>query len=75
MTTLKKLSFEGKLDNLQDSLIKDMIVCGNRDNSFPKKLLRECDLTLSKAINANYAADETHKHACEILNVSLPLTR
>ena len=67
MTELKKLSSECEFDNLQDSLIKDMIVCGTKDNSLRERLLRECDLTLSKAISAGHAAEETRKHAREIL--------
>ena len=44
-----------------------MIVCSTKDNSLRERLLRECDLTLSKAISANHAAEETCKHAHEIL--------
>ena len=44
-----------------------MIVCGTKDNSLRERLLRECDLTLSKAITAGHAAEETRKHAREIL--------
>ena len=61
VTELKKLSSECEFDNLQDSLIKDMIVCGTKDNSLRERLLRECDLTLSKAISAGHAAEETGK--------------
>ena len=67
VTELKKLSSECEFDNLQDSLIKDMIVCGTKDNSLRERLLRECDLTLSKAISAGHAAEETRKHAHKIL--------
>ena len=67
VTELKKLSSECEFDNLQESLIKDMIVCGTKDNSLRERLLRECDLTLSKAISAGHAAEETRKHAREIL--------
>ena len=66
MTELR-LSCECELDNLQDSLIKDMIVCGTRDNVLRKRLLRECDLPLSKATSAGHAAEKTRKHAIEIL--------
>ena len=67
VTELKKLSSKCKFDNLQDSLIRDMTVCGMRDNSLRERLLRECELTLSKVISADHAAEETPKHACEIL--------
>ena len=44
-----------------------MIVCGTKDNSLRERLLRECDLTLSKAISAGHAAEETRKHAHKFL--------
>ena len=44
-----------------------MIVCGTKDNSLRERLLRECDVTLSKAISANHAAEATRKYAREIL--------
>ena len=44
-----------------------MIVCGTKDNSLRERFLRECDLTLSKAISGSHAAEETRKHAREIL--------
>ena len=62
MTELKNLSSECEFDNLQDSLIKYVIVCGTNDNSLHETLLRECDLTLSKAIT-----EETRQHAREVL--------
>ena len=46
ITELKKLSAECELENLQDSFIKDMIVCSTNDNAFRERLLRESDLTL-----------------------------
>ena len=44
-----------------------MIVCGTKDNSLRERLLCECDVTLSKAISANHAAEATRKYAPEIL--------
>ena len=44
-----------------------MFVCGTKDNSLHERLPRECDLTLSKGISAGHAAEETRKHAYEIL--------
>ena len=46
ITELKKLSAGCELENLRDSLIKDMIVCSTNDNAFGEKLLRESGLTL-----------------------------
>ena len=40
---------------------------GTKDNSLRERLPRECDLTLSKAISAGHVAEETRKHAREIL--------
>ena len=62
-TELRRLSSECELDNLQDSLIKDMIVWGTRDNSLPEWLHQECGLIQSKAISASYAVEETRKHS------------
>ena len=73
MTEFKKLSSGCEFHNLEGSLIKDKILCGTRDNSFRERLLQECHLTLSKAISAAYAAEETCKHAHEILR-SQPTT-
>ena len=59
ITELKKLSTECEFENLRDSLIKDVIVCSTNDNAFHKRLLRESDLTLSRAISAGHASEET----------------
>ena len=66
MTELRKLSSKCEFDNLQNSLIKDMFVCGTKDNLLHERLLRECDLTLSKAISAGHYAEETLKHTHDI---------
>ena len=44
-----------------------MILCGKKDNAFREKLLRESDLTLSRAISAGHAGEKTGKHARETL--------
>ena len=44
-----------------------MILCGNKDNAFREKLLRESDFTLSRAISAGHAGEKTGKHVREIL--------
>ena len=56
-----------ELEDLWDSLIKDVVVCGANDNAFRVRLQREPDLTLSRAISAGRAAEETRKHSHEIL--------
>ena len=47
-----------------------MILCGTRDNSF-RESLRECDLTLSKAISAGHVNEESCKRVGEILRSQL----
>ena len=66
VTEVKKLSSECEFDNLQDSLIKDMIVYGIKDNSFHERLLQECDLTMSKPVSAGHPAEEIRKHTHRI---------
>ena len=61
VTELKKLSSECEFENLLDSLIKAMIVCGTNDNSLREHLLRKSELTLPKVISAGHAAEETPK--------------
>lgn len=63
----KKVRSECEFDNLQDSSIKDMIVCSTRNDSLHERSLQECDLTLTEAISAGYAAEETRKHTRKIL--------
>ena len=63
VTELKKLSSECEFENLLDSLIKAMIVCGTNDNSLREHLLRKSELTLPKVISAGHAAEETPKQA------------
>ena len=75
VTELKKLSSECEFDNLQNSLIKDMIVCGTKDNSLRERLLPECDLTLSKAISAGHAAEKIRKHARKILRATTDIDK
>ena len=44
-----------------------MFVCGTNENAFQGRFLRESDLTLLRTISAGCAAEETQKHAHEIL--------
>ena len=56
---LKKCSSECEFGTLQDSLLKDMIVCGVIDKSFRGRLLPDADLLLEKAIASSHATEET----------------
>ena len=63
----KMWSSECEFEALHDPLAKDMIVCCTNDNSWRESLLWESDLSLPKAVFAGHAAEETRKHAREIL--------
>ena len=63
MTEIKRRAAECELGTLTDSLTKDMIVCGTTDPLLRERLLRNADLTLTKAIEAGHASEETKRHA------------
>ena len=65
VTELKKLSSKYEFDNLQDSQIKHMVLCGSKDPSW--KASSRMQPPLSKAIGAGQAAEETCQHAFQIL--------
>ena len=44
-----------------------MIICGTNNNAFRERLLRQPDLTLSRAISEGHAAEETQKYVRKIL--------
>ena len=50
ITELKQRGSEFEFGTLTDLLTMDMIVCGGADPSLRERLLRDADLTLSKAI-------------------------
>ena len=64
VTKLKKLSKKCEFSDLQNSLIRDMIVIGITDNHLRQRLLREPDLT--SALKLGHAYEETKKHAFEL---------
>ncbi len=66
VTELKRRSSECEFATLQDSLIRDMIVCGVADPSLRERLLRDAELTLEKAVAVGHAAEETRRHAKEL---------
>ncbi len=55
LNTKRKTEFA----DLTDSLIRDRIVCGIKDNNVRARLLREADLTLEKAIDTCRANEIT----------------
>lgn len=71
VTDLKNKARECEFGELEQSLIKDRLICGIRDDTVRRRLLRESDLTLVKAIDAcrsNEATAEQMQH----LNQDLP---
>ena len=57
--------------SLQDSLIKDRIVCGIDNKSVRERLLRDNDLTLDKAINIVRAAETSKTQVEKLSNPSI----
>lgn len=61
LTDLKRLSADCEFGNLKDSLIKDRIIGGIRDNGVKSRLLREDDLTLDRCVKLCQAAELAEK--------------
>lgn len=59
VTDLKNKAKDCEFGNLCDSLIKDRIVCGIRDDQVRARLLREADLSLARAIDVCRASEIT----------------
>ena len=57
--------------SLQESLIKDRIVCGIDDKSVRERLLQDNDLTLDKAINIVRAAETSKTQVEKLSNSSI----
>lgn len=51
VTDLKNKAQQCEFENLKDGLIRDRIVCGIKDETCRRRLLRESDLTLAKAVD------------------------
>ena len=63
ITELKTLSQSCELGTLCDSLIRDRIVCGISSNQLRERLLRETDLSLTKAIDICRATEASKSQA------------
>ena len=62
VTQLKKLSNDCEFGALRDSLVKDMIIIGNKDRRLQERLLRKPDISLGDAIKEGQAAETSRKH-------------
>ena len=72
ITELKKLSNSCEFGELRDSLLRDRVICGIRDNTLRERLLRQEKLDLPKTIQLCKAAEITAVHVTEI-NSSDPI--
>ena len=59
VTDLRMKARSCEFGELKDSLIRDRIVCGIKSDTVRSRLLRDCDLTLQKAIEICRAAEST----------------
>lgn len=59
VTDLKSKAKDCEFGDVHDSLIRDRIVCGIREDQLKGRLLRETDLTLEKAIDICRASEIT----------------
>lgn len=67
VTELKSKAKDCEFGDLHDSLIRDRIVCGIREDNVRGRLLREADLTLDKAIDVCRASGITSSQV-KVLN-------
>lgn len=63
---LKRLSSDCEFGELKDSLIRDTIIIGIRDERLKERMLREPDLDLSKALLLGNSAEQTRNHVKEL---------
>ncbi|XP_023229307.1 uncharacterized protein LOC111629653 [Centruroides sculpturatus] len=68
LADLRKLSINCEFGNLRDRLLRDRIVSGIRDQKVKERLLRETELSLTKAIDICRAAEQTESHIKLLLN-------
>ncbi|KAJ8017554.1 hypothetical protein HOLleu_44951 [Holothuria leucospilota] len=66
LTELRTKSKSCDFGDLADSLIRDRIICGIPNNALRERLLREEDLTLSKAVQMCRAAETTRSQVKEL---------
>ena len=68
VTSLKTLSLTCELNDLRDSLVKDVLICGLNKYNFKMKerLLQEDNLTLERAISICKSLELTHQQAQSI---------
>lgn len=63
VTDLRMLASTCNFGGLQDSLIRDRIVCGMHSSTWRERLLREDDLTLEKCLKVCRAMEISREHS------------
>jgi len=66
VTQLRLLADSCEYANLKESIIRDVMVVGIIDNKLRESLLRDCDLTLEKALQISRATEQAKAH-CETI--------
>lgn len=66
VTQLKKLSENCEFGDLKNSLIRDRLICGIKDNKVREELLRNHELTLEKAVEICRASEMSAEQAGQI---------
>ena len=67
VTELRKLARNCEFGELHDSIIRDRVVCGIRSNEVRKRLLREKELNLERAVEICKSSEITENQARNIV--------
>ena len=67
VTELRKLARNCEFGELHNSIIRDRIVCGIRSNEVRKRLLREKDINLERAVEMCKTSEITEKQGKNIV--------
>lgn len=67
-TELRLIANDCEFEELKDSLIRDRIICGTRDEKVRERLLQEEDISLSKAIDLARSMEVSRQQMTSITN-------
>ena len=70
LAELRKLAINCKFGNFLDDALRDILVCGIRNDQAQKKLLSEVDLTLTRALQTALSIEAADARAKEMKEVS-----
>lgn len=71
VTELKLLSNDCEFGELRDSLIRDRIICGARDEKVRERLLQEEDIPLAKAVDLARSMEISRQQVSSLTNVEV----